>query len=69
MSLGTVLLIILILLLLGALPASPYSTSFCCSSPFSAELSKCSCLIGIANGAMLLLALSSRLSYSISGSR
>jgi hypothetical protein len=66
MSLGTVLLI---LLLLGALPTSPYSTSFCCLSPFSAEPSKRSCLIDIANGAMLLLALSSWLSYLISGSR
>jgi hypothetical protein len=64
MSRGTLLLIIPILLLLGALPTSPYSTSFCCLSPFSAEPSN-----GIANGAMLLLALSSRLSYLISGSR
>jgi hypothetical protein len=59
MSLGTVLLIILILLSLGA----------CCLSPFPAALAKRSWLIDIANGAMLLLALSSRLSYSISGSR
>jgi hypothetical protein len=69
MSLGTVLLIILILPLLGALLTSPYSTSFCCLSPFSGEPSKRSCLIDIANGAMLLLALSSRLSYLISESR